>query len=110
MPLNPVRDVQRLPLPQKKTSALTPDQIAAIRELVHACREDSGYGPRPDYRALIDGMDIMLGSSARIGECLGLRRCDVDMTTTPPTLLIDDTIVQTKAEGLHRKNAPKRTR
>jgi hypothetical protein len=55
-------------------------------------------------------MDIMLGSSARVGECLGLRRCDVDMTTAPPTLLIDGTIVQTKAEGLHRKNAPKRTR
>lgn len=110
MPLNPVRDVQRLPLPEKKTSAPTPEQIAAIRDLMRAWREDHGYGPRPDYRALIDGMDIMLGSSARIGECLGLRRCDVDMTTAPPTLLIDGTIVQTKAEGLHRKNAPKRTR
>lgn len=110
MPLNPVRDVQRLPLPEKKTSALTPEQIAAIRDLMRAWRQDRGYGPRPDYRALIDGMDIMLGSSARVGECLGLRRCDVDMTTAPPTLLIDGTIVQTKAEGLHRKNAPKRTR
>ncbi len=110
MSRNPVRDVQRLPMPEKKRSVLTPDQITAIRELMHRWRETGGSGPRPDHRALIDGMDIMLGSSARVGECLGLRRRDVDMTTAPPTLLVDGTIVQSKKEGLHRKNAPKRTR
>lgn len=52
----------------------------------------------------------MLGTSARIGECIGLRRCDVDMTTSPPTLLIDGTITQTREQGVRRKNAPKRTR
>ncbi|WP_308465054.1 hypothetical protein [Rathayibacter soli] len=41
---------------------------------------------RPNYRVLIDGMDIMLGTSARV-ECIGLCRCDVDMTASPPTLL-----------------------
>ena len=110
MPLNPVRDVQHLPMPDKKTSVLTPEQITAIRELMSTWRVTGARGPRPDYRALIDGMDIMLGSSARVGECIGLRRMDVDMTTAPPTLLVDGTIVQTKEEGLHRKNAPKRTR
>lgn len=110
MPLNPVRDVQHLPMPEKKTSVLEPEQITVVRELMNAWRETGARGPRPDYRALIDGMDIMLGSSARVGECIGLRRMDVDMTTAPPTLLVDGTIVQTKEEGLHRKNAPKRTR
>ncbi|WP_426183518.1 tyrosine-type recombinase/integrase [Microbacterium sp. TWP3-1-2b2] len=110
IPFNPVRDVQRLPMPEKKTSVLAPVQIAAVRELMEHWRESGGAGPRPNYRALIDGMDIMLGTSARIGECIGLRRCDVDMTTSPPTLLIDGTITQTRELGVRRKNAPKRTR
>ncbi|QNE46117.1 tyrosine-type recombinase/integrase [Glaciihabitans sp. INWT7] len=107
---NPVRDVQRLPLGEKKTSILIPAQIVGIRELMQHWRETPTNGPRPDYRALIDGMDIMLGTSARVGECIGLRRCDVDMTTAPPTLLINGTIVQTKEHGITRKDSPKRTR
>jgi integrase len=73
-------------------------------------RENEGMGPRPNWRALVDGMDIMLGTSARVGECIGLRRCDVNMTTAPPTILIDGTIVQNKTQGITRKDAPKRTR
>lgn len=110
IPRNPVRDVQRLPMPEKKTSVLSPEQIAAVRDLMHRWRATGGSGPRPNYRALIDGMDIMLGTSARVGECIGLRRKDVDMTTSPPTLLVDGTIVSTKKQGLHRKDAPKRAR
>ncbi|HEY5222482.1 MAG TPA: site-specific integrase [Microbacteriaceae bacterium] len=110
IPTNPVRDVTRLPTPPKKTAMLTPEQIDAIRELMTHWRESEGMGPRPNWRALVDGMDIMLGTSARVGECIGLRRCDVDMTTAPPTVLIDGTIVQTRVQGITRKNAPKRTR
>lgn len=110
IPFNPVRDVQRLPLPEKKTSILTPAQIAGIRELMEHWRQDQRDGPRPNHRSLIDGMDIMLGTSARVGECIGLRRRDVDITTAPPTMLIDGTIIQNKEQGIFRKNAPKRTR
>lgn len=107
---NPVRDVQRLPTAPRKESALTPTQINGIRELMQQWRVTRDDGPRPNYRALIDGMDIMLGTSVRIGECLGLRRCDVDMTTQPPTLVVNGTIVSTKAQGTHRKDSPKRSR
>lgn len=110
IPTNPVRDVTRLPTPPKKTAMLTPEQIEAIRELMTYWRETDGMGPRPNWRALVDGMDIMLGTSARVGECIGLRRCDVNMTTAPPTILIDGTIVQNKTQGITRKDAPKRTR
>lgn len=110
IPRNPVRDVQRLPMPEKKTSVLTSEQVIAIRELMHEWRATSRSGPRPNYRALIDGMDIMLGTSARVGECIGLRRKDVDMTTSPPAVLVDGTVVSTKKQGLHRKDAPKRAR
>jgi hypothetical protein len=62
---DPVRDVQRLPLGEKKTSILTPAQIAGIRELMQHWRDKSTNGP-PDYRAPIDGMDLMLGTSTRV--------------------------------------------
>lgn len=39
IPFNPVRDMQRLPLPEKKTSILTPAQIAGIRELMEHRRK-----------------------------------------------------------------------
>lgn len=110
IPTNPVRDVTRLPTPEKKTAMLTPQQIEAIRDLMTRWREADGMGPRPNWRALVDGMDIMLGTSARVGECIGLRRCDVDMTTAPPTILIDGTVIQNKMQGIRRKDAPKRTR
>ena len=107
---NPVRDVQRLPTTPKKESTLTTEQINNIRELMQQWRVTREDGPRPNYRILIDGMEIMLGTSIRIGECPGLRRCDVDMTTLPPTLVVNGTIVSTKAEGTHRKDSPKRFR
>ncbi|MBG6059694.1 integrase [Cryobacterium sp. MP_M5] len=107
---NPVRDVQRLPTSPKKESALTREQIKGIRELMQQWRVTREDGPRPNYRALIDGMDIMLGTSVRIGECLGLRRCDVDITAEPPTLTVNGTIVSNKAQGSHRKDSPKRSR
>lgn len=70
-------------------------------------RED---GPRPNYRTLIDGMEIMLGTSLHIGECLAMRRRHVEMTTQPPTLVVNGTILTNAAEGTHRKESPKRSR
>jgi integrase len=55
-------------------------------------------------------MWIMVGTSARIGEVLGMQRADVDVTTAPATARITATIRYTKKEGLHRKPAPKRIR
>jgi integrase len=55
-------------------------------------------------------MDIMLGTSMRVGECIGLRRRDVDMTTSPPTVIVNGTIVSNRTEGTYRKDSPKRSR
>jgi integrase len=107
---NPVRDTRPLPLPPKKESVLTPQQLGVIRGLIRAWRTGSKHGPRPNAGVLENVMWIMVGTSARIGEVLALRRCDVDVTSNPPTVLIAGTITQTKAEGLRRKPAPKRTR
>ena len=63
MSQNPVRDVQRLPMSPRKESALTPVQITGIRGRMQVWRLTREDGPRPNYRALIDGMDIMIGTS-----------------------------------------------
>ncbi len=109
--INPVRDARRPPLPPKKTSVLTSEQVGRVRDLIRDWRADGRHhGPRPNAALLEDAMWIMLGTSARIGEVLALRRCDVDVTTLPPTLLVDATMRQTRSAGLERKPAPKRAR
>ena len=55
-------------------------------------------------------MDIMIGTSARIGEILALRRTDVEITASAPTLLIAATLVTTRQDGMRRKPTPKRAR
>lgn len=110
MPSNPMRGIQRLPRPPKKTSVLSATQVAALRGLMLGWREQPPSGPRPDFQALLDGMEIMLGTSARIGECLGIRRQDVDLESSPPTLSINGTIVQHRGRPVSRKDSPKRNR
>ena len=108
---NPVRDARALPLPPKKESVLTVRQLATVGDLMRTWRtDDRHHGPRPNVALMENAMWIMVGTSARIGEVLALRRCDVDVTADPPTVLIAATITQTRKEGLRRKPAPKRTR
>ncbi len=111
MPNNPIRDTLQLPTSTKKNSYLTPAQLRTIRDLIDQWRlHDKRGGPRPDAAKLRDGIDIMVGTSARIGEALALRRCDVDIAGSPPTLLIAATLTETREEGLVRKPSPKRMR
>ena len=108
---NPVRDARALPLPPKKESVLTVDQLTVVRDLMRSWRtSEAHHGPRPNVALMENVMWIMVGTSARIGEVLALRRCDVDVTANPATVLIAATITQTREEGLRRKPAPKRTR
>lgn len=63
-------------------TALTIEQIQRVREATAVWR--TGGGPKPD-RQLDAIIEVMLGTSARIGEVLALRRCDVDVTGSPLT-------------------------
>ena len=60
--------------------ALTIEQVEAIRRAVRGWRRGSGLpGPPPDGQ-LEQIIEVMLGTSARIGEVLAIRKCDVDVT------------------------------
>lgn len=109
--INPVKHARSLPLPEKKESVLTPEQLGTVRDLIRGWRlANPGHGPRPNAPLLENVMWIMVGTSARIGEVLGMQRADVDVTTAPATAKIDATIRYTKKQGLHRKPSPKRLR
>ena len=49
----------------------------------------------------------MLGTSARIGEVLAIRKCDVDVTCSPPTVRICGTVVSPKGKPTFRQGHPK---
>jgi integrase len=107
LPRNPVRETKRLRKPPAKVKAMSAADIAAIREAIRAWRRDDGLpGPKPDGQ-LEQIVEVMLGSSARIGEVLALRKCDVDVTRTPARLRICGTIVSPKGVATYRQEHPK---
>jgi integrase len=66
------------PRAEKEIVTLEPMQLAQFRRTVEGWRDrPERYGPQPS-RLLLDVTDVMLATSARIGEALGLRVQDVD--------------------------------
>jgi integrase len=107
---NPVRDTTRLKKPPSQAMALTAKQVDAIRVAVQGWRRAPGTpGPPPDGQ-LEQIIEVMLGTSARIGEVLAIRRCDVDVTVSPATVRICGTIVSPAGKPTHRQPHPKTTK
>jgi integrase len=107
---NPVRDTTRLKKPPTQAMALTARQVDTIRAAVRGWRRGPGIpGPPPDGQ-LEQIIEVMLGTSARIGEVLAIRKCDVDATSSPPTVRICGTIVSPASKPTHRQPHPKTTK
>lgn len=110
MPRNPIDGVSRLHKPKRSPTALTAVEVNAIRAVIKAWEHQRGSsGPNPDGQ-LGQIVEVMLGTSARIGEVLGIRRCDLDLTTTPATLRICGTVISQKGVGTFRQAHPKTDR
>ncbi len=107
IPRNPVRDTVQLQKPPSQAQALTVEQIDAIRTAARSWRRGAGFsGPPPDGQ-LEQIIEVMLGTSARIGELLAIRMCDVNVTVSPATVRICGTIVSPKGKPTHRQHHPK---
>lgn len=110
IPRNPIDGVSRLHKPKHTPTALTAVEVNAIRAVIKAWEHSRGTsGPNPDGQ-LGQIVEVMLGTSARIGEVLGIRRCDLDLTTTPATLRICGTVISEKGVGTFRQAHPKTDR
>ena len=107
---NPVRETKRLRKPPSQAKALTNAQVDAVRLAARSWRRTDGLpGPRPDGQ-LEQIIEVMLGSSARIGEALALRKCDVDITRAPATVRICGTVISPRGRPTHRQEHPKTSR
>lgn len=104
---NPVRDTAKLRKPPSQAMALTIQEVEAIRRAARSWRRDEGLsGPKPDGQ-LEQIIEVMLGTSARIGEVLAIRKCDVDVTGSPATVRLCGTIVSPSGKPTHRQAHPK---
>lgn len=105
---NPVDHVARLHRDARVPDAFTPEEITAIRAAIaywEAGRNVSGPKPDGQLSAIIE---VMLGTSARIGEVLAIRRRDIDLRV--PSVRITGTIISPKGEPTTRQDHPKTAR
>lgn len=101
---NPVRETSKLRKPASQTRALSPAEIDVVRQAVKSWRRGGGLsGPKPDgqLEAIIE---VMLGTSARIGEVLAIRKCDVDVTASPATVRLCGTIITRRGIPTYRQD------
>ncbi len=104
---NPVEGTSQLRRAKSKPTALTIDQIAAIRLAAAQWRTEPGLpGPKPDGQVR-DILEVLLGTAMRPGEVLALRPCDIDDRPRGMIASISGTAVQTKGVGSVRQPHPK---
>jgi integrase len=110
IPRNPVDGIARLHKPAHVPDAMTPAEVGAVRFAVGYWELGlSRSGPRPDGQLSVI-IEVMLGTSARIGEALALRVCDVDLDSAPPSIRIAGTIASVKSKTAYRQDHPKTPR
>lgn len=108
---NPIVGVAPLRHPRSNPKALTLDQIDRVRRAAAEWRTGgSVYGPAPNgkVRRLLE---VLLGTSDRIGEALALRKCDIDdtgrETGRPMRVTIAGTLVVVNGRPIYRQDHPK---
>ena len=111
---NPVAGTARLKQPNVNPKALSLQQLELIRTATGTWRSGpSVNGPRPDGQVR-DVIEVLLGTSDRIGEALALRRCDIDDSRAgdgePMRVTVAGTLVVVNGKGVYRQDHPKTSR
>lgn len=89
---NPIRDVATVHVETKEVEAMTLEQVQRMRIKLYADEQSA-------LRDIPNGVDFMLGTSARIGEAMACRWVDIDLESDVPTVLIRATVIQKKGSG-----------
>lgn len=104
---NPVAGTSPLRRAKSTPTALTLEQIAAIREAAANWRTQPGLpGPKSDGQVR-DIIEVLLGTAMRTGEVLALRPCDIDDGANGMVVAVTGTVVQRKGKGAVRQSRPK---
>ncbi|MGO4102639.1 tyrosine-type recombinase/integrase [Leifsonia sp. YAF41] len=111
LPRNPMDHVSRLYREPHIPNALTAPEVNVIRAAIAQWESAAGHisGPKPDGQ-LGAIVEVMLGTSARIGEVLAIRRRDIDITSPVPSIRLAGTIVSRNGEQTFRQDHPKTAR
>ncbi|MEW1820400.1 site-specific integrase [Arthrobacter sp. NPDC080031] len=104
---NPLRDVATIPIKHKAVRALTVAEVVALRTGLRKWEADKPQAGRYPTVDILDVIDIMLATGARIGEALALRWKDVDLKSERPTVTVTGTIVYVPKQGLTIQDHPK---
>ena len=99
LPRSPMESIARPRQLRPDPSALSAAEVDAVRTAI-LCWERglSPCGPKPDGQ-LGAIVEIMLGTSARIGEVLAIRCRDIDVTSPVPSIRIAGTLVTPRGSG-----------
>lgn len=105
---NPLREVAKIPIVTKEVRALTLEEVIALRKGVYAWQQPTGRPNGLHEKDILDVVDIMLATGARIGEALAIHWADVDLEAEKPTVTINGTVIKVKGtSGLHIQDHPK---
>ncbi|MBP2414253.1 integrase [Arthrobacter stackebrandtii] len=79
-----------------------------MRKGVYAWQQPTGRPNGLHEKDILDVVDIMLATGARIGEALAISWTDVDLEAEKPTVTINGTVIKVKgAHGLRIQDHPK---
>lgn len=102
--VNPVRGSLSISRPPASQAALSADEVARVQEAVRAWLRKERPGPRAS-RDMVDIIEVMLGTGARIGEVLALRWRDINLDLG--IIEINATIKTQSGTGTYRKPTPR---
>lgn len=98
---NPANELKNFKRPDAQIYAPDPIELDDLRASVVMFNNRPGrMGPAPDA-LLLDVINVILGTSARIGEALGIRVEDVDLDSNPPTVTIAGQVVEGHGQPKH---------
>lgn len=105
---NPVRETAKRTSERNAVRAMTVLEVAELRARVAAWAGGNVSGP-PRALDLPEILDVMVGTGARIGEVLALRRDDTDLAADPPTVTVRGTVVGNRRQEIPKSDTSRRT-
>lgn len=104
---NPMRDTAGITVAPKDPRALSSDEVRAVRDAVIAWQLNRGGRGRPRQAPVLDVLDLLLATGARISEVLALRWCDVDLEAWTVTIAGTLAYTDTEPPRVFRQDHPK---
>ncbi|WP_169923438.1 tyrosine-type recombinase/integrase [Paramicrobacterium agarici] len=98
---NFAREIRLAPRKRKEIFAPSPMELDELRDAIVAYRERPGrMGPRPND-LLEHVVEVILGTSCRISEAVGLRWEDLDLASSVPTVSVVGQVIEGHQQAKH---------